>query len=197
MDRITEQQLRLAKRQLRTEVVRQLRLLSPSQAQTESRSICQHLLASELWMSAQRVGLFAPVGGEVNIWPVLLMGLKQGKQVYLPVFEEAMDGYRFGLCAEVGELRVGRFGILEPLPIAPGPESGRLDLILVPGIAFDRKGRRIGRGKGYYDRLLLACKGIRCGVAFRCQVVEEVPSGPADVCVDWLATADGLMKVER
>jgi 5-formyltetrahydrofolate cyclo-ligase len=64
----------------------------------------------------------------------------------------------------------------------------RLDLILVPGLAFDLNGRRLGKGKGYYDRLLAGVSGIKCGVAFDEQVVSEVPAGPHDVRVNCILT---------
>jgi 5-formyltetrahydrofolate cyclo-ligase len=63
-----------------------------------------------------------------------------------------------------------------------------LDLILVPGVAFDLQGRRLGRGKGYYDQLLGALHGTRCGVAFDQQVVDEIPMAPHDMTLHCILT---------
>jgi 5-formyltetrahydrofolate cyclo-ligase len=64
----------------------------------------------------------------------------------------------------------------------------RLDLVLVPGVAFDARGGRLGRGKGFYDRLLSAVNGTKCGVAFDEQIVDAVPVGPLDVLVNCILT---------
>jgi 5-formyltetrahydrofolate cyclo-ligase len=91
----------------------------------------------------------------------------------------------------------GRFGIAEPPPdswLAALPE---LDLVLVPGVAFDRQGGRIGWGRAYYDRLLrgLPNRPIRAGVCYRFQIVEgNLPLGPRDEPMDWLLTPDGYFR---
>ena len=70
----------------------------------------------------------------------------------------------------------------EPAPL------NRLDLVLVPGVAFDAQGRRLGRGKGFYDRLLAKVRGHKCGVAFDVQIVSGLPEEPHDVRVDSILT---------
>ena len=76
-------------------------------------------------------------------------------------------------------------------------ELNRLDLVLVPGVAFDLNGRRLGRGKGYYDRLLAEFEGWTCGVAFDQQVVEAVPSEPHDMRLTCLVTPTRWQFVTR
>jgi len=65
---------------------------------------------------------------------------------------------------------------------------GRLDLILVPGVAFDLRGRRLGRGRGFYDRLLLETGGVKCGIAFDEQIAGEVPTGKYDLQMNFILT---------
>ena len=86
------------------------------------------------------------------------------------------------------ELRTGQFGIREPIESCPELPLNRLDFVLVPGIAFDLQGRRLGRGKGYYDRLLAEVRGTTCGVAFDEQIVEELPVEPHDIHVNCILT---------
>jgi 5-formyltetrahydrofolate cyclo-ligase len=74
--------------------------------------------------------------------------------------------------------------------------ANEIDLILVPGIAFDEGGRRIGRGKGYYDRLLTHVRGLKCGVAFDCQVETDLPSESHDISVDALLTPTRWLRCE-
>ncbi len=85
-------------------------------------------------------------------------------------------------------MRTGRFGIREPVDRCTHLGLNRLDLILVPGVAFDLNGRRVGRGKGYYDRLLRLASGRKCGVGFDEQLVSEVPVEAHDILLNCILT---------
>ena len=82
----------------------------------------------------------------------------------------------------------GRFGVREPGADCPLISLNQLDLILVPGVTFDLTGHRLGRGKGFYDRLLAGFCGHKCGVAFEAQIVAAVPAEPHDVLVNSILT---------
>ena len=86
------------------------------------------------------------------------------------------------------DLSPGRFNVLEPKAGCPSVPLNQLDLVFVPGVAFDFNGRRLGRGKGFYDRLLAEVRGYKCGVAFEVQVIAAVPEEPHDVRVDSILT---------
>lgn len=102
-------------------------------------------------------------------------------------------------------LKTNRWGILEPRleenreDVLDDP-APKLDLLIVPGLAFDRQGRRLGRGKGYYDRYIasleqrLSIKPKIAGLAYRVQLVEEVPVGPNDKLLDAIITADEIIQ---
>ena len=96
------------------------------------------------------------------------------------------------MVCQVGDLEAdivtGRFGIREPRTGCARLSLKRLDLILVPGIAFDLDGHRLGRGRGYYDRLLGELQGARCGVAFDQQIVDRVPIEPHDMRLSCIVT---------
>lgn len=142
-----------------------------------------------IWHSAKSVCAFAPIAGEPNVldpWPT-------GKSLALP----RIDGEN--LCAHfVGspaDLAPGRFGILEPQSNAPA--AGRsFDLILVPGLAFDRSGGRLGRGRGFYDRFLSGISGFRVGVSFDSQLVDSVPVEAHDMRMDAVVTPSGVIVCE-
>ena len=93
--------------------------------------------------------------------------------------------------------RSGRFGIREPRPdngpVEPGAAAGEDVVWLVPGLGFDRSGRRLGRGRGYYDRLLRGVRGLTIGVAFDWQIVPEIPAGALDARMDMLVTETALI----
>jgi len=86
------------------------------------------------------------------------------------------------------DLQLGRFGIREPAEHCADLTISQLDLLLVPGVAFDLHGRRLGRGKGFYDQLLAVASGTTCGVAFDEQIVKEIPVEPHDIFVDCILT---------
>ena len=91
-------------------------------------------------------------------------------------------------------LRLGSFHIEEP-DGQNTTDISKIDMIVVPAVAYDRKGNRVGRGKGYYDRLLMACKAIKIGMAYDFQLVDEIDAEPHDIKVDLIITDKGVYKV--
>ena len=137
-----------------------------------------------VWQSARAICAYAALPGECDVldpWPL-------GKQVALPrVSGGELSAHWVG---GPDDLVCGSFGIWEPAP-STFPTSGEFDVILVPGLAFDVRGGRLGRGKGHYDRFLAATKGLRVGVCFDDQIVESVPCESHDIAMDFLVTAGG------
>jgi 5-formyltetrahydrofolate cyclo-ligase len=125
---------------------------------------------------------------EIDITPLLSQALHDGKQVALLRFEPLSSRYLPASIDRLDELLPGKFGILEPPPNAPTVSLNQLDLAFVPGIAFDRCGHRLGRGQGHYDQLLAEFRGVKCGVAFDAQIVEEIPVEAHDVLMDYVLT---------
>ena len=154
-----------------------------------SHSICAILKQQRVWRSANTILFFAPLPSEPDVWPLLRDALLGDKTVALPRFSTRTHDYTAAIVKNPeSELRSGQFGIREPGVPCPEIALNRLDLVLVPGVAFDARGRRLGRGKGFYDRLLSAVKGTKCGVAFDEQIVEAVPVVPSDVLVNCILT---------
>lgn len=177
------------KNTLRETVRSNLRELTRDQRESAAIEICARLIEQAIWKNARSVLLFSALPDEPNIRPLLHAALASGKLTALPRFNPAMGCYEAVAVRDTANDFVeGRFGILEPGPLCSVTELNRLDLILVPGIAFDRHGCRLGRGKGFYDRLLAEMSGKTCGVAFDQQMVEAVPVEPHDVCLNCILT---------
>jgi 5-formyltetrahydrofolate cyclo-ligase len=177
------------KRALRKQVRTELKRMAPEERAAASAQARAALAAQALWKEAQSVLLFAPLPGELDVWPLLAEALSAGKQVALPRFVAERRTYvACQIQNPATDLEVGHFGIREPGRQCGRLSSKRLDLILVPGVAFDLQGRRLGRGKGYYDALLTALSGTACGVAFDQQIVTEIPVEPHDVRMNCLLT---------
>jgi 5-formyltetrahydrofolate cyclo-ligase len=189
--------IREAKRALREQVRDRLKGLGQTERAAASAQSRTRLKAQTLWQEAQTVLLFAPLPEELDIWPLLAEALSAGKKVALPRFSAESGAYDAWMVQDLErDMQVGHFGIREPSDRCARFAGARLDLILIPGVAFDLQGRRLGRGKGYYDRLLTALQAslgtlalpVTCAVAFDEQIMEEVPAEPHDVRMDCILT---------
>ena len=147
------------------------------------------LLSQSEWLRARSVLSFLPTGDEPDILTLAQAALGAGKSLALPRYVPHNDSYEAARVTDLSwELVPGRFGILEPRPSCSILPPNELDFVLVPGLGFALDGGRLGRGRGYFDRLLAAVPGFKCGVAFDCQVVPELPSEPHDVRLDCILT---------
>lgn len=136
------------------------------------------------YRAAERVMLYYPLWDEVDCRPLFESALAAGKRVILPTVV-GDDIVPVEITAET-EWRVGEFGIKEPVA---GRYDGEIDLIVIPGMAFDGEGNRLGRGKGYYDRFLELHPGAyRLGLCFDFQMIESVPTEPFDRKMDEVIT---------
>lgn len=144
------------------------------------------------WLKKMRtILIFSALADEVNLMSGF--GALPGKRLALPRFDRSAQTYCAALFSgRVRDLVPGQFRIPEPPPTAPCVALNELDLVLVPGVAFDRAGRRLGRGRGFYDRLLAEISGIKCGVAFDWQILPELPAEPHDITMDYLLTPSEL-----
>jgi len=184
-------ELRRLKQQLRREA-RRRRDRQPDRERL-SHIICGRLMALPEFQRAGCVMSYVDFSSEVRTRPLLRHLLEAGRLVVVPY----CSGGELGLfrLERLDELAPSRFGIPEPpVQLRSQPERqiepGQIDLVVVPGLVFDRRGGRIGFGRGYYDRLLgrLRPQALRIALAFECQMVEQVPMLPHDVPVHMIVT---------
>jgi 5-formyltetrahydrofolate cyclo-ligase len=174
---------------LRAEARAAVKNMSPADRASASRLICERLTAQRVWQNARAVLLFMPMPDEPDIRPLLQAALEARKTVALPQFVAAGGHYEAAvICDPARDLVAGKFGIPEPGAVCKVADLKRLDLVLVPALAFDWHGRRLGRGKGFYDRLLVDVPGKTCGVAFDQQMVAALPVEPHDVRLNCILT---------
>ncbi len=132
---------------------------------------------------------YAPLPGEMDLTPLLTETLAAGKTAALPGYVMESGSYDAFVISDLkGDCAPGRFGIPEPKAGCARVALNRLDLALVPGVAFDATGHRLGRGQGFYDRLLAHTTAIKCGVAFEMQMVESIPAESHDIRMNCLLT---------
>jgi 5-formyltetrahydrofolate cyclo-ligase len=180
------QQLKAA---LRETVRAEARTFSAQERAAASAQICLRLPQQPVWQEARTILFFAPLPEEPDIWPLLGQALAEGKRVGLPRYTAAVDAYEACQVSDAKrDLRPGRFGLSEPVTACAVLDLKQLDLTLVPGVAFALNGSRLGRGKGYYDRLLEKISGCKCGVAFDWQLQVDIPTEGHDVRVNCILT---------
>ena len=148
-----------------------------------STEITNRVLALASWQEAGTLLLYYPLADEVDVRPLIKDAYKNGKKVLLPVVKG--DELELHLYEGESSLREGAFGIMEPTGALFAPENyDEIELAIIPGMAFDRAGHRLGRGKGYYDRLLPQLKTARLtGICFPFQHLDEVPAEVHDIPV--------------
>ncbi|NLG14647.1 MAG: 5-formyltetrahydrofolate cyclo-ligase [Lentisphaerae bacterium] len=144
---------------------------------------------------------FMPIGSEPGIRPIL-EGITDGIDLLLPRYASLSSSYELVRIDDLGrDMRPGRYGILEPIAERIGFRREDLDFSglfvwLVPGLGFDRFGHRLGRGGGYYDRLLGFHRGVRVGVCYDCQLFASLPHESHDLPVDWVVTETRILKCQ-
>lgn len=176
----------MIKHVLRKEMREKRKMLPRDLYAEKSQKIALTLLELKEFKDAKSVLFYVSTPEEVDTHFPIQTALEQGKKIYVPKTNAAS----LILCPlnAFAELKPGNFGILEPCSGSNPAHPKEMDLIVVPGIAFDTKGHRIGYGKGFYDRLLKETKGFKVGLAFNEQLLETVPNEAHDVPLDLLIT---------
>ncbi|MDP3097932.1 MAG: 5-formyltetrahydrofolate cyclo-ligase [Syntrophales bacterium] len=139
--------------------------------------------------------VFLSFGSEVVTDGLIVWGWEAGKRIVVPFCHPESRELTPCLLGDFAELETGHYGIREPKAdrLIPVPRE-EIDAVLIPAVAFDRQGRRVGYGGGYYDRFLPEIpRAARIGAAFACQIVAEIPPDPHDVPADRIVTEDELI----
>ncbi len=209
----------MTKQEVRKEIKNRLSSLSAEMLKAESDSLCQIILSSPLYKSSTTILAYMPLQDEVDISPVIQKAFSQGKKIFLPHIFPGTSKMEFYLYDQNTQTQTGSFGITEPpvndsqsftrfltnvaineyspaahssdyVDIAPHDDSQEHILVLIPGRAFTKDGRRIGRGKGFYDiyfsQVPLIFDLKKAGVCFSQQILQDLPTTPDDIMMDFL-----------
>ena len=184
----------LTKAELRRHLLAQRATLTPAEIENNSAAIAVHVCALPAFCVSHTVMVYMALPQEVQTRQIITQARQSQKRVAVPVVRghvlEAVE-----LSDDPAQLRRGRFGILEPYGTQMVIHPQAIGCIVVPGVAFDARGGRLGFGQGYYDRFLgqLPATTYRCGLAFGIQVVPCVPQASHDICMHAIVTEQGCI----
>ena len=179
------------KEALREELRRRLRGLTTESRAESSIGIQKRCIALPEWSRSQCVALYHPRPDEPDLWPLVEWSWAEAKMVVLPAYDASRAAYRWCRVTGSQDLVSGRFGILEPREDCERVDAVLLDLAFVPGLGFSPDGGRLGRGRGFYDRLLESVSGKCFGVAFEFQILPQIPREDHDIVLDGVITPSG------
>lgn len=162
-----------------------------------SFQISDNLFNSEIYNNCESVFCYASFGSEADTTDIVLNSLARNKTVALPVCTDKNGNMDFYKINSFSDLIEGTYGILEPnTNISEKIEPNNKTLLIVPAVVFDKKGYRIGYGKGYYDRYLKKFNGISVGLCYNRCIIAEVPTDKFDEKVDFIVCENFLIKTE-
>lgn len=188
-----------AKKELRQRLRKVLAETPSDELSARSLRACHRLFEQPVYIKTEVIMVFLSLPNEIDTTPLVLRAWQDRKRVLAP---KVSWNQRRMLPLEIrsltDDLMVSTMGIREPVTGIPFPIA-EIDLVIVPGLAFDEYGNRLGRGRGFYDRFLSHSEfcGIACGMACELQMTTTVPVGPLDRRVDMLVTDEKVRQFGR
>jgi 5-formyltetrahydrofolate cyclo-ligase len=185
-DLIAEQKI-----QLRKECRAARKVLGETVRAQASASICERIASWMVFGERQTILTYMPIKSEVDLTP-LLERFPRKRWVLPRIIPEENHRMEFHLY-DAARLIQHPFGMMEPAPDSPVIAADEIELTLVPGLAYDRRGYRLGYGGGYYDRFLTNFRGVSAGIVFHNLLLDSIPHGGHDVPVQWIVTEGKLV----
>jgi 5-formyltetrahydrofolate cyclo-ligase len=175
-----------AKRVIRQRILKLLRNQEEESKHKKSLVILNKLFSIPEFQGAKTILFYASFAGEVDTFEMIQQALEIGKQIALPIVKEKERNIIPALINNLEkDLECGKYGIKQPKEDAKFVDLDKIDMVVVPGVAFDKQNNRLGRGEGYYDRFLkkLSPNSYSVGLAFDFQVVDSLPVSETDIAV--------------
>ena len=179
------------KRSLRSEILAKRKAHPPEERKVKSHIIRQELINLPEFKKAKVVAFYLPVNGEVDTLEMVRWAHEEGKEVCVPVLHEKKP-MCMAVYEPVDELKKGKYNIPEP---AGKPEKHQVDMVIVPGVVFDREGHRIGMGGGHYDKYLKDRKCVNVGLCFDFQLVDKLPREQHDIPMNIIITEHEVLRL--
>ena len=203
-------QIQLEKKNFRTKIKNQLQICSTKELQEKSEKICENILSWNYFEQAKNIFFFMPLKTEANIQKVIEKSLLQNKNCYIPKvkIDGTMDFFKLDNKNDLkSQIEIGSYNILEPKENLSKFDSKLFsfkefsiekNIIFIPATAFDKNKNRIGKGKGFYDKLLSQippnCKinTFFTGISFEFLIYDEIPIETTDIKMDFIITDEKI-----
>lgn len=181
---------------IRKRLIKERLALKPSDVASKSNIIANRVISSTLFKNADNIALYSDFRSEVQTGPMIDAAFSLGKRVLMPKVRREDYSIVFIPILSLDELEKGDDGFLEPLAeVEKAFDVSKINLFIIPGVAYDLSGRRLGLGKGCYDRALKNVgRDIVLAPAYEFQLMEDVPFYHHDLKVGWIATEDRFFK---
>lgn len=186
--------IELAKEHLREKFLEKRRELTFETAWALSAIIQRTLVESPLFRDATKVALYSSIQNEVLTDEIFTRGRLEDKNFCYPRVHRGSQELSFVPLCSLDELSPGAYDIREPGAAAETLSPSELDLIILPGVAFDTKGARLGFGKGYYDRALTGVKCPLVALAYDFQITDSIPTEDFDVTMEYIITEERIIR---
>jgi len=170
--------------------------MKPEERREKSNRICRHVL--ELINDGETIMVYTSKEKEVNTAHLISTLLERGNPIVVPIIVKEDVSLRLSYLKDISALIPSTFNVPEPIGSEIPARGEDVDTIILPMHGFDRKGRRIGYGAGYYDRFLAKNRKLRkIGIAFACQEYENLPVDEHDIPMDYIITEEGIVFPNR
>ncbi|WP_088102463.1 5-formyltetrahydrofolate cyclo-ligase [Halalkalibacter urbisdiaboli] len=183
------------KKSLRMKTIARLNALSNDVYLTQSANIAEQLFKQDYWKEAHVIGITLSRKKEVSTEAIIKNAWNSNKRVAVPRVNVETHEMDFYFITSYDEVEETFFQLREPkVEECPFVSPDQIDTLIVPGLAFDLKGSRLGFGGGYYDRYLPSFKGTTVALAFDCQIVPSIPTEKHDIPIEHLITPQGALR---
>ena len=189
---VADEEISRNKKQLREHCLAIRKSLGAAKRAEASLSICRNIGSWDIFQQSQTILTYMPIKSEAD--PTPLLKLHPPKRWVIPRIIPEEDHRMVFHPYDPNRLIEHSFGMLEPAPDLPIIQPEEIELTLAPGLAFDKKGFRLGYGGGYFDRFLENFKGVSVGITFHDLLLDTIPHAGHDISMHWLVTDRELLK---
>ena len=189
----------MEKRKVREEIIQKRDTLSLEIKKSYDEKIFKNLIISDIYKKSKKIFIYISFGSEVDTKRFIKYALNDNKEIYVPKTNKDTKEMIAINIHSLDNMYVDKWGILEPKIVDKNKISESFDLIIMPGVAFDRSGNRIGYGGGYYDKYIskLNLQCTKLVLAYDLQIVNEFKSEQHDIKVDYIITNNEFIKIKK
>lgn len=187
------------KKNIREEIINKRNELSLEIKTQYDMTIFSELINCEFYKKAKKIFTYVSFGSEIDTIKFIKYALNDNKEIYVPKTDKTKKEMVAIRINSLDNMSVDNWGILEPKSVDKNKIGKDFDLILMPGLAFDRKGNRIGYGGGYYDKYLSQLKETsnKIVLAYDFQIVNNIENEPHDIKVNYIITNNESIKIDE